>query len=112
VNNRDGSSGPCYPDQTELAWEDLGIAPELTTVTKLPRRIFTFSDQQLLEAFWHCGQYYKTHLFLNFANYLDDEDQVRELISRIERYEIMKLNPPKVQWLGYGPDDADVRIVP
>jgi adenylosuccinate synthase len=111
VNNRDGSSGPCYPDQTELAWGDLGIVPELTTVTKLPRRIFTFSDRQLLEAFWHCGQYYETHLFLNFANYLEDGDDVAELIARIEQCEVMKLNPPKVQWLGYGPDDADVEIV-
>jgi adenylosuccinate synthase len=104
VNNRDGSSGPCYGDQTELEWEELGIAPELTTVTKLPRRIFTFSDQQMRHALTHCAGYWNTNIFLNFANYLDIGD-VQPLIDRIEA---SALNRPRVSHIGFGPDDSNV----
>lgn len=45
-----GNSGRCYPDQHEIKWEDLGVEPEITTVTKRVRRVFTFSDQQLFDA--------------------------------------------------------------
>lgn len=108
VNNRDGSSGPHYPDQIEIKWEDVGVGPELTTVTKLPRRIFTFSEQQLVEALFHCGGYWSSaRLFLNFANYLT-VTQVKDLIKRIETPKPMALNAPKVEWIGYGPEDKDV----
>jgi adenylosuccinate synthase len=108
VNNRDGTSGPGYADQKEILWEDVGIKPELTTVTKLPRRIFTFSDRQLAEAHWHCGGYWKTNLFLNFANYIATPEELQELIKRIEESGPLKFNPPHVALIGYGPDDADV----
>lgn len=110
VNNRDGTSGPGYPDQEELSWESLGIAPELTTVTKLPRRIFTFSDQQLVDALWHCGTYYQNaKLFLNFANYHGpDKSKTEALIKMIETPRDYCLNVPKVEWIGYGPDDSDI----
>lgn len=108
VNNRTGTSGPCYADQQEITWADIGVDPELTTVTKLPRRIFTFSHEQLQEAMWHCGGYWNTSLFLNFANYMAPE-KVRDLIKKIQ---VPKspgtLNPPKVMWVGTGPTDADV----
>jgi adenylosuccinate synthase len=108
VNNRDGSSGPCYPDQLELTWESLGLEPELTTVTKLPRRIFQFSQRQLDEALVHCGGYWDTRLFLNFANYFKEEKEVSDLIRQIEKPHPLSLNPPRVVWVGYGPDDKDV----
>lgn len=103
VNNRDGSSGPCYPDQRELSWNDFGVSPELTTVTKLPRRIFSFSHQQLAHALAYCSSM-KTHLFLNFANYFEDGDELADLVGKISK------DHPHVslQWLGYGPDDSDV----
>lgn len=109
VNNRDGYSGPCYPDQRELSWHEVGVASELTTVTKLPRRIFTFSHQQLQHAMMHCGQYWKTKLFLNFANYLS-RSEVDDLICNIELPTLDIPNPPKVCWIGNGPDDADVEL--
>jgi len=108
VNNRDGSSGPHYDDQREISWSDIGIEPELTTVTKLPRRIFTFSKKQLDEALFHCGGYWDTKLFLNFANYVKDPAQLRALIDEIEYPTVMNLNRPKVEWLGFGPDDSNV----
>lgn len=114
VNNRDGHSGPCYPDQHELDWstfEDQGIAPELTTVTKLKRRIFTFSQQQALEAAWHCGGYWDTKVFLNFANYCRRSEDIKNIIGMIEAPTNPVWNPPKVAWLGYGADDGDIREV-
>lgn len=108
VSNRDGSSGPHYPDQVELKWEDIGLNAELTTVTKLPRRIFSFSQTQLQEALWHCGGYWDTRLFLNFANYVTDRALLDEMIAMIESPTKMNMNSPKVAWIGNGPDDKDV----
>jgi adenylosuccinate synthase len=107
VNNRDGSSGPGYPDQKEISWDQIGVEPELTTVTKLPRRLFTFSQQQLTEAMWHNGGYWQTSLFLNFCNYLGWPETYK-LISQIETARPLMLNPPKVVWTGWGPDHDDI----
>ncbi len=65
-----GTSGPCYDDQRELDWSELGMEPELTTVTKLPRRIFTFSKRQITEAIRMNGV---DTVFLNFINYIGKE---------------------------------------
>lgn len=111
VNNRDGSSGPHYADQLELKWEDIGLAPELTTVTKLPRRIFSFSQQQLQEALLHCGGYWDTRLFLNFANYVKDETELQRMVEMIQTPTTMNANNARVAWLGFGPDDKDVRTI-
>ena len=111
VNNRTGSSGPCYPDQLELAWENfahLGVHPEITTVTKLQRRIFTFSQKQIREAVFHCGGYWDTKVFLNFANYTSEEEELAAIIGKIEDPGLNYLNPPKVAWLGWGADDSHV----
>jgi adenylosuccinate synthase len=110
VNNRDGSSGPAYGDQLELEWSDIGIDPELTTVTKLPRRVFTFSQQQLQEALLHCGGYWNTRLFLNFANYMDRK-HLPGLISMIQTPTPMNANTARVYWLGFGADDKDVKEI-
>jgi len=112
VNNRDGSSGPGYEDQVELQWGEgllRNVEPELTTVTKLPRRIFTFSQQQLEEAIFHCGTGFQVvPLFLNFANYFEHGDDLSTLIDQIEASRSKMLVPPRVRWLGFGPDDDDV----
>lgn len=108
VNNRTGSSGPCYPDQEETSFERLGVEPEFTTVTKLKRRIFTFSQKQAEEAAFHCGGYWDTRVFLNFANYTDGTGQLRDIIEKIESHSELNGNPPGVAWLGFGPDDVDV----
>jgi adenylosuccinate synthase len=109
VNNRDGSSGPCYPDQVELDWDGFpGVAPELTTVTKLKRRIFSFSRKQMEEAMFHCGGYWDTRVFLNFVNYLQDPADFDTVLRLIEEGGKGYFNPPKVQWFGYGPDDSNV----
>lgn len=111
VNNRDGSSGPCYPDQEEISWDSIGVEPELTTVTKLPRRIFTFSQQQLTDAVYQCGGYgfNKTNLFLNFCNYFsNDRARLEKLVREIETARPHMWNVPNVELLGFGPDDHNV----
>ena len=103
---------PVLDMKVELQWGKgplWHVQPELTTVTKLPRRIFTFSQQQLEEAIFHCGTEFQTvPLFLNFANYIEDGDDLFRLIQQIEAPRSKMLVPPQVQWLGYGPDDHDV----
>lgn len=108
VNNRDGSSGPHYPDQRELTWEELGVPAENTTVTKLPRRVFTFSQQQLSDALFHCAAF-DTKLFLNFVNYSRSSGELEELMNKI-RATCSGTNRvhPQVTWLGNGPEDKDV----
>jgi adenylosuccinate synthase len=108
-----GWSGPHYPDQEEIRWEQIGVAPELTTVTKLPRRIFTFSEQQIREAVRANGN---VQVFLNFCNYLqpapidflcrDDADHVWPIIQSINR-----IPGALVCWTGWGPKDSDIREV-
>lgn len=95
-----GTSGPCYPDQQELNWSDLGITPELTTVTKLPRRIFSFSFYQLDEASNMCSP---DKIFLNFANYINEDGKLASLITKIEA-----ITGAKVVWLGFGPTVNDI----
>jgi adenylosuccinate synthase len=71
-NTADGDSGGFYSDQRETSFEDLGVATEYTTVTKRPRRIFTFSDQQYREAMMANGC---THVVGTFLNYLSGVDE-------------------------------------
>lgn len=101
VNNRDGSSGPGYEDQTELEWSDIGVEPELTTVTKLPRRVFTFSLEQLM----HADTLLQPDAwFLNFCNYVKDPRQLEHMQHQIEN-----MTGTPILWTGWGPTVNDVR---
>jgi adenylosuccinate synthase len=44
------TSGGHYDDQHETSWNALGVTPEITTVTKRVRRVFTYSYKQLRHA--------------------------------------------------------------
>jgi adenylosuccinate synthase len=100
-----GFSGGCYPDQRELAWDELGMEAELTTVTKLPRRIFTLSQIQLTEAIRQCSV---TSLFLNFANYCRSRDEFREVLATIRDAVTAADSSCGLCWVGFGPKDSDV----
>lgn len=70
-----GDSGPYYPDQVELSWDEITeragsrvALQEMTTVTKRVRRIFSWSDMQFQRFLTICQP---TDISLNFANYLD-----------------------------------------
>lgn len=101
VANRPASgenSGPCYPDSEEIDFCDIGQPQELTTVTQLPRRIFTWSQQQAIEA---CAQNRVDYAFLNFAQYCTS---FAELYDRW-----LRLNEcTEVTHMGFGPALDDV----
>ena len=91
-------SGPGYPDSEEITFESIGQRQELTTVTQLPRRIFTWSQQQAIEA---CAQNRIDAAFLNFAQYPPTfEDLIHTWHSLNEA--------TTVQYLGFGPTNADI----
>lgn len=75
-----GSSGPFYEDQIELDWKDIGVPPEITTVTGRQRRVFSFSRMQFREALAETGA---SELFINFFNYLrpSHEDEFMQMVK-------------------------------
>lgn len=70
-NTPDGNSGGCYPDQEETTWEALGVEPELTTVTKRVRRVFTWSRIQFREA---VAANQPSSIFVTFCDYIKPSD--------------------------------------
>lgn len=107
-----GNSGPYYPDQDELKWEDLGIEPERTTVTNKVRRVFDFSWDQAREAIFECCP---TSIFLNFCNYLSTIEDAEKMAHRLDVLNHMAWSgdgrPEKtVRWMGYGPRETDVVV--
>lgn len=104
-----GNSGSHYYDQHELAWDKLGIEPELTTVTQRPRRIFTWSRIQFRES---VAVNRPTIIFLNFCNYLEERaiGQLLDWISTDYRMAMDTTVSPLIL-LGYGPHNGDVRVL-
>jgi adenylosuccinate synthase len=95
-----GWSGPGYDDQREITFEEIGQEVEFTTVTKLPRRIFTYSRKQMEEAIRMNGV---DVLFLNFANYVSG-GQLRDIVEHLSSL-------CDVRWIGHGPSESDVHHV-
>jgi adenylosuccinate synthase len=83
-NVPEGDSGGWYDDQEEISWEDIGVEPEFTTVTKRKRRVATWSWQQFDEAM---NANRPTHVFLNFMNYLPEGLQQRFFELHLRRQE-------------------------
>lgn len=79
-NAGDTSSGPCYPDQQELNWSDIRQKPELTTVTKRPRRLFTWSAVQYRQSLLANTP---DAIYVNFMNYLPEQDWNHWLIENV-----------------------------
>ncbi|TXG97710.1 MAG: hypothetical protein E6R08_06220 [Nevskiaceae bacterium] len=102
-----GYSGGCYPDQHEMAWPELGLEAELTTVTKLPRRIFSLSFIQLYEAMRINGV---NKLFVNFANYLRTPGEYRRVMDGIQAVAVG--SGADIGWIGFGPTDDHVIETP
>lgn len=76
----EGDSGKWYPDQTELTWDqvtkDSGSPTrifEITSVTKLPRRVASFSLNNVWDSIAHNDTGHQTTLSLNFCNYIDNQ---------------------------------------
>ena len=83
INVLRGDSGGCYDDQQEITWEDVtktsGIQEidpnreirERTSLTKLERRVYTFSQQNLKEAILYNRGSGNVYISVNFINYVD-----------------------------------------
>lgn len=110
------SSGGFYDDQHELDWEnDLHRQPELTTVTKLPRRIFSFSHEQVYKAI---RQLRPTSLALTFCDYIDEGPtfesgmvagpRTMQLVRAIQATADRTNHSTYVESLSYGPDLSDM----
>ncbi|QXO06594.1 hypothetical protein PHAGE_BARTON_36 [Acinetobacter phage Barton] len=97
--NQIGWSGPCYPDQKELTWDEMGVTPEKTTVTKLTRRIFSFSPEQTRQAI---QVVMPDEIFLNFANYCGDEEELAAIMEIISR------EGGDVSYIGWGDSAAHI----
>lgn len=94
-----GWSGPAYQDQKELTWNQMGVIPEKTTVTKLTRRIFEFSKEQTLQGI---RTVMPDEIFLNFANYCGSEGELSGIISEINNC------GSTVTYIGWGDSVSDV----
>lgn len=106
VNNAQGYSGPCYPDQREIEFSDIPCPPaevERTTVTKLPRRVFTYSHAQTREA-TQIAQ--PDEIFINFMNYVDSgwSEEIYVFIDKVR----MDLEHGSIKYLGWGPKVTDI----
>lgn len=107
-----GWSGNHYDDQREISFEEIGQPTEYTTVTKLPRRLFTWSDEQYKEAIIANGAS-KMRVFLNFANYLTTREEYdKNGHPEIDRIIDMTSDlGAKVSLLGWGPSYHDVQPI-
>ena len=109
--NKVGTSGPVYNDQEELNWADIGIPEEKTTVTGKVRRIFTWSNLNLVRMIQTVNPDF---MFLNFVNYLQ-EDEIEKFIFNIGTIWGINLGIrpteaiDRIRWSGYGARDIDVK---
>ena len=116
-----GDSGPVYPDQKEISFEDLGVEVERTTVTQKIRRIFTWSWMNFERMMILLNP---DHMFLNFVNYLEPDPQfgagftggmvkdIEERYMEICRKWNRPWNSQFVKLIGTGPDIVDVKQRP
>ena len=130
VNNRTGTSGP-YGESKEIDWPDVenrcghpasyGMRKkpeerlqEVTTTTKLPRRVFEFNWIRYKSMLQVCRP---TAVCLQFANYLDWSvygeterkkltPKVVEFVQRLESYGV------PVKFIGTGPGHDEMIEVP
>jgi adenylosuccinate synthase len=100
-NTAEGHSGDWYQDQDEISWEDLGVEPELTTVTKRVRRVATFSNHQFDDALAANDPDY---VFVNFLNYIKGWENQNAFLNNIQQR--------TRAWLicGYGPDTGSIHL--
>ena len=113
--NKIGTSGPVYPDQEEVTWEQLGQKVERTTVTKKIRRVFTWSHLNFEKVITMLNP---DAIFLNFVNYYEENPTFVSPITRSKIYEIeqhynrciltMGDTSPIIRWIGTGPKITDV----
>ena len=119
-----GYSGDCFPDQQETSWGAVGVKPEITTVTKRIRRVFTFSEIQVAQAI---ALTRPNVIYLSFCDYLPghrftvsaerpepDEGRGTTVVDMIETlkrlsYRYGRRGEPVEILTGWGPSTDDVK---
>lgn len=118
----EGNSGPWYPDQKEITWDELTDMSgsetkimEITSKTKLPRRVATFSHWNLLDAITHNDTGHDYFITVNFADYVDCKmagvrGGVDKLTPKMEKWisENIRGYKDKLWLVGTGPLTMDV----
>lgn len=74
-----GTSGAHFPDQDETDWGAMNKKPEITTVTKRVRRVFTFSWLQGGAAIKATRP---DTVFLTFCDYFNDKEELERWMDR------------------------------
>lgn len=94
-----GQSGGCYSDQRETSWDELGVDPEITTVTKRVRRVFTFSMEQV-----RCAAIanHPDCIAISHMDYLPVSEHV-EFINNLQREVLATVGYRPGIIAGYGP---------
>jgi len=100
------SSGDWYEDQTETSWDELGIDPELTTVTQRVRRVATFSMRQYIDAVYANDPDW---VAVNFMNYLNDANQAELMDNLMEARALVSKDHGFIA--GFGPHASQWRIL-
>lgn len=103
-----GYSGDCYADQSETSWEALGVSPELTTVTKRVRRVFTWSRNQFMDS---VNVNRPDIIFLNFMNYLEPDKRPIFIAQLRQDYRRVMGRQPDAVLLGFSPHWEDITVV-
>lgn len=118
----DSPSGDWYDDQKELTWEEvtkLSGSPtpimECTTLTRLPRRVATWSIKNLIDSVAYNRTSGKVFISVNFMNYIDhavsglvDQDSI---LSSEKCQEFIQKNIVKPLSYVYGKDKVFLRYV-
>jgi hypothetical protein len=107
-------SGDFYDDSKEITWDDVSKECdtkvfECTTLTKLPRRVATFSKDNLIDAIIHNETEHETFVFMNFVNYVDGDlngyigeyDHMIASSSKIKSWILENLEKPLYQYQGF-----------
>ena len=92
-----GDSGGCYQDQAECQWDQISeIAGEpifeCTSLTKLPRRVFSFSKINLIESLRFNNTGDDVYISVNFMNYVDSAVKGKRTKNEV-------LTPKVIAWL-------------
>lgn len=99
-----GTSGSCHLDQREVSWGALDQTPEITTVTKRVRRVFTFSKDQAEAAMAAARPDVIQLTFCDYVKPWGDISRIYDVLKRGARR--LGLDPEIV--FQYGPSTADV----
>lgn len=104
-----GYSGGCHADQYELTWDQIGVEPEITTVTKRVRRVFTFSHDQIYRAM---AVLRPDIVYLTFCDYYKPDERREKLehlmFSLKKNAGLLDLQPEIITQ--YGPSTDDVSM--